>query len=207
MKKPTKNIFKYFLEFMIVAFGVFLGIYVSNLQNEKKMESEREKSITYIIKELENNKKNVEKSIEYHQLIKSNLDSLVSNLTEKDVFENYIGNKKFRHNQIKGWNGVKLADIENTAFEGAKISGIIKEYDIELIQCISKTYNRQEKYSEFGNLLFDRMGSINSSTKIVDVLGTIQLMTTDLVLFEKQLLEEIESTQNEIKTPHNNMYN
>ncbi len=204
VKKSTKDIFKYVLEFLIVTFGVFLGIYTSDLQNEKKTKREKEKSINYILKELENNKINVEKSIEYHQLIKSNIDSLASSLTEKDNFENYLGNKKFRHNQIEGWNGVRLADIDNTAFEGAKISGIIQEYDIELIQIISKIYKRQEVYSKFGNSLLDRMLGINSSTKVIDVFGPIQLMTTDLLSLEKQLLKELEKVQKEIKTSDNN---
>ncbi len=204
MKKTTKNVLKYLIEFLIVAFGVFLGIYVSDLQNEKKIKIEKEKSINYILKELENNKSNIESSIEYHQLIKSNMDSLASTLTKKDVFVNYLENKKFRHNQIKGWNGVRLANIESTVFEGVKISGIIQEYDIELIQIISKIYKRQEVYSEFGNSLLDRMLSLNSSTKVVDVFGTIQIMTTDLLSLEKQLLKELEKVQKEIKTSHNN---
>ncbi|MEW7292813.1 hypothetical protein [Aquimarina sp. 2304DJ70-9] len=202
MKKSTKSIFKYILEFLIVAFGVFLGIYTSDLQNEKKIKREKEKSINYILIELENNKSNLEESIEYHQLIKSNMDSLASTLTEKDMFANYMRNKKFQHNQIKGWNGVRLADIENTAFESVKISGIIQEYDIELIQIISKIYKRQEAYSEFGKSLLDRILSLNSSTKVFDVFGSVKLMTTDLLSIEKQLLTALEKVQKDIKMAH-----
>ncbi len=145
MKKNIKRIFKYLIEFLIVVFGVFLGIYVSEVQNEKKIKIEKEQSVNYIIEELENNKKRLQESIKYHQSIKTEIDSIAKILDEKDLFTIYIGNKSFQHNKIKGWNGVSVANIESTAFEAAKISGIIKEYDIEFIQKISKIYKQKEK--------------------------------------------------------------
>ncbi len=203
MKKITNSILKYLIEFLIVAFGVFLGVYASELQNEKKNKAEKEQSINFIIEELVNNKNNLEKCIEYHQSIKTEIDSIAQTLSEKDVYTTYLGNKIFQHNKIKGWNGIQLANLENTAFETAKISGIIKEYDIEFIKNISKIYNQQENYSEFGASILNRMININSSTKIIDVFGSIQLMTTDLIIYEKTILNAIKKTQTEIKTPHN----
>ena len=197
MKKNTKRIFKYLIEFLIVAFGVFLGVYASELQNEKKIKIEKEKSISYITEELENNKDRLEESIKYHQLIKTEIDSIIKTLDEKDLFTIYIGNKSFQHNEIKGWNGVRVANLENTAFEAAKISGIIKEYDIKYIQNISKIYKHQETYSEFGNSVLTKMINLNSSTKVVDMASAIELMTSDLLNYEKAKLEAIEKIERE----------
>lgn len=49
MKKNVKGIFKYLIEFLIVAFGVFLGLYASEIQSEKKIKREKKKSLEYII--------------------------------------------------------------------------------------------------------------------------------------------------------------
>lgn len=192
MKKNIKRIFKYLIEFLIVVFGVFLGIYVSEVQNEKKIKIEKEQSVNYIIEELENNKKRLQESIKYHQSIKTEIDSIAKILDEKDLFTIYIGNKSFQHNKIKGWNGVSVANIESTAFEAAKISGIIKEYDIEFIQKISKIYKQKEGYSELGNSILTKMINLNSSAKVADVFGSIDLITSDLLNYEKSLLKEIE---------------
>lgn len=192
MKKNIKRIFKYLIEFLIVAFGVFLGIYVSEVRNENKIKIEKEKSVNYIIEELENNKKRLEESIKYHQLIKTEIDSISKTLDEQDLFTNYIGNKSFQHNKIKGWNGIRVANIESTAFEAAKISGILKEYDIEFIQKVSKIYKHQEAYSEFGNSILTKMVNLNSSAKVVDVFSSIELMTSDLLNYEKSLSKGIE---------------
>ena len=91
-----------------------------------------------------------------------------------------------------------IAPLENTAFESTKISGIIKEYDIEFLQSISKVYNIQKNYSEFGTSIMNRMMTINSATKVIDVLGTVELMSTDLLVYEKKLLDAIEKTQQEL---------
>ncbi|WP_299245199.1 hypothetical protein [uncultured Aquimarina sp.] len=204
MKKNTKNALKYLLEFVIVTFGVFLGIYVSEQENKKKIKQEREKSVNYILEELNDNKHSLEKAISYHQLIKTQIDSIVPTLNKKDVYEVYWGNEKFKHSQIKGWSGVRLANLENTAFEGAKISGMIQEYKIELVHDISKIYNQQKKYTEFGTSILNRMVNINSSTKIIDVFGSIKLMTGDLLFNEKQLLDRIKKVETNIKTLRNN---
>ncbi len=51
------------------------------------------------------------------------------------------------------------------------------------------------------------MININSSTKVIDALGMVQIMTTDLLGLENYLLVEIEKIETEIKTPHNSVNN
>ncbi|MDC1162176.1 hypothetical protein OAT18_01910 [Tenacibaculum sp.] len=205
MKKNKKRILKYLIEFLIVAFGVFLGMYANEIQNEKRIKIEKEKSINYIIEELENNKKNIEDSFKYHLAIKNEIDSIAKVLNKKDLFVTYIGNKTFQHNKIKGWNGIKIANLENTAFEAAKISGIIKEYDIKFIQAISRIYKHQDTYSEFGNSVLTKMINLNSSTKVVDIFSSIELMAYDLRNYEKSLLDAIEKMEK--KMGQNNTFN
>jgi len=195
MKKNTKRILKYTIEFLIVAFGVFLGIYVSEKQNEHKITLEKENSINYIFEELENNRVSLKKSIKYHELIDAQIDSITPTLSKKDLFANYVENEKFKHSTIKGWSGIRLANLDDTAFETAKINGIIKEYDLKFIQNISKIYKAQEVVIEFGESILTKMINTNSSTKVVDVLGAIDLLTTDLLSNEKALLEAIEKVQ------------
>ncbi|SEC77609.1 hypothetical protein SAMN04489761_3544 [Tenacibaculum sp. MAR_2009_124] len=199
MKKNTKRILKYFIEFLIVAFGVYLGVYTSEIQNEKKTKKEKEKSIKYIIQELESNKKSLQESFKYHLSIKVEIDSIGETLGTKDFFAPYMGNKSFKHTKLKGWNGIKIANLEDTAFEAAKISGIIREYDLKLIQKISKIYKHQDMYSKFGNTVLTKMINLDSSTKVVDIFSAIELMAYDLRNYEKSILNAIEQLIKEIK--------
>lgn len=201
MNKNAKRILKYFIEFLIVAFGVFLGIYTSNWQSKEKIKIEKEKSLNYIIEELENNKNKLQYSYDYHNSIKIELDSITQAIDNEQRFANYIGNTSFNHNQIKGWEGINTANLDDTAFEAAKISGIIKEFDFKVIQNISSIYKHQATYAEFGNSIFNKMINFNSSNKVEDVLGSLQLICNDLKNYEASLLEAIEIIQEDVKNP------
>ena len=199
MNKYIKIALKYFAEFLIVAAGVFLGVYLSAIQSDNKLKAEKEKSQKYIVEELQNNRESLQKAIAYHEAVKIEIDSIYPTLGQQDFHKDYFLNDKFRFNTIKGWRGIFAAQLDNTAFEGTKISGIIKEYEMESVQSISKVYNTQKNYSEFAASIMNRMMSLNSTTKVIDVIGTVELMTTDLLGYEKMLLKEIEKTQEELE--------
>lgn len=145
----------------------------------------------------------MEKTFNYHKAIKIELDSINKVINNKELSDNYIGNKTFRHDNIKGWNGIDIANIDNTAFEATKVSGILKEFDFEIIQKISKVYKMQDSYSEFGKSILTKMINFDSSTKVSDVIGSLELVTYDLSYQEKKLIDEIENTLKQIKTLHN----
>lgn len=203
MNKVTKNILKYLIEIVIVAFGVFLGVYFSNLNAENKTNAEKDKSLQIIIKELEYNQQLLDVNINYHENLKSQIDSIVPTLSEKVKFSNIVVKNAFSQNKIKGWNGFQYARLQKTAFESTKINGILKEFDIDLIQKVSSIYEFQETYIDFGKSIFNKAIDTNSSSKVIDLIATIKLMTTDLLGLEKSLNERLKKTTAELKMLHN----
>ena len=196
MKISKLDILKYSIDLVIVISGVFLGIYISGLKENRSINLEKEKSIKYIISELENNLKLINGHITYHELIKQQIDSIIPTLSEEVKFSSFI---KYRDNEIKGWEGFLYARIQYTAFEGAKLSGIMQEMDLELIQEISYIYTFQKAYSDFGTSILNKAFETNSSTKVIDFLDIIQIMTSDLLNLEKGLSDEIEKTITDLK--------
>lgn len=194
METRSNNILKYLIEFLIVAFGVFLGIYVSDWQEQKKVNIEKEKSIQYILEEIETNKTNLKHTIKYHETIKVGFDSLVNTLTQEEVLTPYLNSPLFNHQNITGWAGVGLPSFEDIAFEGAKISGIIQEIDIETIQDISKAYKLQNFVSEIGKSALDKLIDINSSSKIIDAITILDLLLSDFLNMERALLNQYTET-------------
>ena len=188
---------------MIVAFGVFLGVYYSNINADNKTQKEKNKAIGLIISEFELNKGLVEEQIEYHGKIKVEIDSIIPSLTEKELYADFT-RSEFKHFEIKGWRGIQFARLQKTAYESAKTVGLIKEFDIELIQKLSDIYNFQEIYIDFGTSILNRAIGINSSMKTMDLIGTIELMTTDLLGLEKELLLKLEKNITTLKTLYNN---
>lgn len=205
MNKTFKSILKYIIEIIIVAFGVFLGVYYSNVNADKKTLKEKNKSLTLIVKELELNKKLLEDHISYHEKIKIEMDSIVPSLSIKQMSSDFT-ESEFKHMKIKGWRGFLFARLQKTAFESTKASGLIKEFDIELLQKLSDIYYLQNTYVDFGNSILNKAIDINSSMKMADLIGTIRLMTSDLLGLEKELSKKTEKVITELKTSHNNGY-
>ena len=192
MNKTTKHIIKYLIEIIIVAFGVFLGTYFSDASAQKKLQADKERAMQIISKELAYNRKMIQEHVTYHEAIKVQIDSIFETLSEEDRLESIVKTKKFQQNQVKGWRGLLYARVQKTGFEGAKLSGVVKEFDIELIQKLSNIYSLQDIYSDFGASILNKGISMNSSAKVIDFIGVTQLMTSDLLGLEKRLLKELD---------------
>ncbi|WP_025743542.1 hypothetical protein [Aquimarina pacifica] len=206
MNKNTKRILKYLIEIIIVAFGVFLGVFFSNLNTENKTKKEKEKSLSLIVEELVLNKQLLKEQIDYHEHIKIKIDSITENLSDKEKYSSFM-ESEITHIDIEGWTGFNFARLQKTAFETTKTIGIIKEFDIELIQELSSIYYFQDLYIDFGKSILDKAIETSSSTKVIDFLGLIKLMTSDLLGIEKQLATKLDKTITELKTSHNKNYN
>ena len=208
MKKNTKNIIKYFIEFLIVAFGVFLGVYASEWQNQNKSRKTEGKAVENIIRELEQNKDNLRSSIKYHGIIKVNLDSVLKVFPKETFFEPYFKNQQnFKFKDVNGWRGSGFSGFVNTAFEVTKMSGTLQNMDIDLIQDISEIYNKMKIMSEFQSVINSRMANLNSDSKTIDVIGDMSIISGDNLDMEKSLIEHLEKAIEGIKTTHNTVYN
>ena len=203
ISKTFKSILKYFIEIAIVAFGVFLGVYYSNINADNKTQKEKEKSFNLIIKELELNKELLKQHITYHEKIKIEMDSIVPSLSEKKMYSSFT-ESEFKHMEIKGWTGFNFARLQKTAFESTKTSGLMKEFNIELVQKLSDIYYFQDTYVDFGQSILNKAIGINSSMKTIDFIGTIRLMTSDLLGLENELTEKLDKTIIELKKSQNN---
>lgn len=207
MKIAKKSILKYFLELLIVAFGVFLGIEVSEYKSDKNMKENVAESLGLITIELQSNAARLEKSIVYHQKIKVGFDSLRKNISRENAYLPYFSNNVFRHNSIPNWNGLGIPGIEDIAFESAKIGGIFQELDIENIKLISNAYKKLNSNTELGRNLTTKLIGIDSDTKILDVIGILELLTNDVLLTEQYLKKELDETIEKLKVVTQQQYN
>ncbi|RPD96198.1 hypothetical protein EGM88_10545 [Aureibaculum marinum] len=194
MKVTKKSILKYILELLMIAFGVFLGIEVSEYRADKNMRENVSESLELITKELESNLLTLEKSIRYHETIKKGFDSIINTISIDNAYLPYFSNKVFKHNSIPNWNGLGIPVVEDIAFESAKIGGIFQELDIEEIKLISNAYKKLHTNTELGRSLTTKFIGINSDTKILDIVGILELLTNDVLMTEKVLKDNLDKT-------------
>jgi len=199
MNKTTKTIAKYLIELLIVAFGVFLGFFVSEWKSQQKIDANTKKTISFIIDEMDSNIEKIEKAINYQQQLLTHVDTLSNTLNRVDVESIYYTNRKFRFDQLPNWRGFGFPNLENIMFESAKINGVLPELDITTTQLIARLYQKQQKYIIFGEQINDRLVTLNSATKVVDVLVLFEMVQFDGLVSGRQLLSEMQKTKEKLK--------
>ena len=157
-----KKILTYLIELLIVAFGVFLGMVVSDWNTQRKTNTQVEKTKQYIINELQTNILNLEHSISYHHTLKIAFDSIASTMTDEEKLANYFSNTKFRLNLIPCWRGPGTTLLDKSVYEGAKVGNLLQEFEIETLQLISRTYRHQDGYDIFSGTTVKSMGSVKN---------------------------------------------
>ncbi len=199
MKNILKKVGQYGIQLLIVAFGVYLGTYVNEERGRRKMQKEVDLSVKLILEELESNKVILEKTISYHNELKENLATHMSSMKDGDAVKPYFFNDEFKFQKIEGWKGINVINLEDLAFEGAKINGITQHMGVERLAIISGVYKYQKVTHELSNSVVQQLMNMNSDTKTIDAMIMLQKLTTDVLENEKGLLRETSESIEKIR--------
>lgn len=192
-KRYLKSILKYILELLIVAFGVFLGFYLSEKSNQENVDANTRNALEQIIAEMKANARILESAVAYHEQLALELDSALQGLGEEDFRLPYYGNPKINHNKLPSWKGVGTVRLSETIYESAKISGVFQDLNISTIQLISSIYEFHDVYAEFTKSTVDQLLALDSESKTGDVLELLgRLCKYDIVSIERGLLGDIQ---------------
>ena len=197
--KISANFRKYLFEILVVAFGVFLGIAVSEAVANNKQKRQTERSIVYIVKELRLNKEALETSISYHEKLKENFQQLTKDITEEELQEPYFKSRFAPFNKIEGWKGPSIPKMQNSMYEAAKTANIFQNLELEELQSVSKIYLRLNAFNEFLNIWWNRFLVIGADTKTMDVFINFNILFSDILQSEKNLKLELQNAIDQLE--------
>ena len=195
----VKSLFKYILEAAIVAFGVVLGLYLSEQNAQSKTNENTKVTLDHIVQELRANRELLIQAQEYHKKISIEFDSLSKTVTAADLEQVYYTNNKFKHFKLPGWQGVGTAKVKSIIFESAKLSGVLQELNITTIQNIAEVYETLDAYKNISNTASDGLLNVGASTKVADVFRVFELMKYDIQSFEGYLVKYLDDKANELE--------
>lgn len=199
MKITKEELVKFGIESVIVAFGVFLGIVISEWNSQRKINNQVDRSLNYIIEEIQTNVTTLENAIAYHKKISLEFDSAMKSLDKNMYFTYYFEDGGFQFNELPSWNGPGMAILNNSAFESAKLGGTLQELDINTLQFISKMYAQQETYTMYGKAVFNKLTDIHSESKTFDVILILSVMSNDLLYSEQSLKNYLKENVGRLK--------
>lgn len=194
-----KSLFKYILEAAIVAFGVVLGLYLSEQNAQSKVNENTKVTLDHIVQELRANRELLIQAQEYHKKISVEFDSLAKTVTAEDLEKVYYSNDKFKHFMLPSWQGVGTAKVKSIIFESAKLGGVVQELNINTIQNIASIYETLDTYETLSTAVEDGLLNVGSSTKVADVFRVFELLKYDIQIFEEYLVKHLDEKADELK--------
>ncbi|WP_373492957.1 hypothetical protein [Aquiflexum sp.] len=143
MKRKFKLSKKYFTDGALIVFSVLFALFISKVTENIKVENEKKEALEKIRMEIRGNLQVVDVWVNKHseilerltQLSEGKKDSLRIKLLEFNYLNTYVL-----------FNGQSLLHdiISQNAWETSKASGIIREFDFDTAQKLTKVYSLQE---------------------------------------------------------------
>lgn len=172
-KKYQKNL----IEGLLIVFSVLFALFINKLYDNYQTLKKKEIAMESIAKELHRNKVVMKDWKERHTQIMEKLNQLING--EEDSLKKELKNQTFFHLGLLTEDRALIDDVvTSTAWESAKTTGIISEFEFETTQKLTRVYSLQELITE------------KSVTKILDYYfepGTHQLEDIEAILIQFKL--------------------
>lgn len=185
----------YFLEGFLIVFSVLFALYIENYVQELKIEKQKQLALERIKLEVERNARVLASWIPHHEKIYQHLS--VSSLDKTDTLRNALLKYNYFNFDIITSNKQLFQEVlTNTAWETAKSTGIIAEFDFELVEYLTQVYALQNVI--MNNTLEQIMSNINNKEShdlqnIAATLKQTEIRFRELTGQEKRL-EKLYST-------------
>ena len=141
------NLKKYLAEGLLIVFSVLFALFINKLVDDHKTNKKKTIAIESIKKELYRNSAIINKWKERHIKIRNRITELVEG--RNDSLKTELLKHEFLNLGVLT-NNESLIDaiLTNTAWESAKSTGIISEFDFDTTQKLTHVYSMQEVLTE-----------------------------------------------------------
>lgn len=177
MKKVLLNLTNQILPIML---GVYLGFAMNNFGENRK--TKRQVSIfrQMLQNEIQENLAEIKQVSPYHVKLSKDFSNILESENIQETFERY------------SFQGIKPGIVNNSAFNTGVQTGIIQEFDLQLIQDLNRLYTFQAKYNSFNETT---IGSFvakkfpETEPEIKSTLVSMVMNMNDIQSFENTLID------------------
>lgn len=148
------NIKKYLAEGFLIVFSVLFALFINKLFDDYKTLQKKEVAMDSIKKELNRNALIVKDWKTRHDIIRDRLVS-INNGNNDSIKRELLRNKYFDLGIITNHESLIDNTLTKTAWESAKSTGIVAEFEFETIEILTQVYSLQDLITDrtIGELL------------------------------------------------------
>ena len=189
MKSKTwKN---YLFEGALIVFSVMLALFLNQIVENINTSRDKEKAISHITAELQRNLEIVEEWAVIHNRMKSRTDSII-NGQNAELRNQLLDESILNLGVLTGGESIVNSSLSNTAWETAKATRIINEFEFETVELLTGVYSLQElvfnnTIMKLTDTFFER--ETHDPELLEGTLLQLQLRFTELVGQETVLIE------------------
>lgn len=195
-KERTYKLGPILLEMLLIFFGLYFAMLFTNMNEESKREDTKILHMKNILTEIELNIQSLIPAQEYHQIISDTLQIVFKNMTDKEATRSF-GPHTFR--SMKFWQGTKTPSLRISAYEASINSGVMSDFDIDVLNRISEAYSYIADYKSYTSTYFQGFIALNSQNNQYDVLYMMMLFSNDAKGIEYMILEQLKNTKADLE--------
>jgi len=176
MKKIAISILSQILPIML---GVYLGFAMNNFGENRKIRAQKVTFKNMLRNEVETNLKSIENVSTYHVDLSNSFEELLQGDDTREAFK-----------QLQ-FGGFRPGFVSDSAYSTGIQTGIIQEFDLDLIQNLNMLYTLQRKYNRFtenmvNSFLANKFPETDS--EIRSVMTNASMSMNDVLIFERELI-------------------
>ena len=176
----------YLLEGFLIVFSVLFALFIQNYAEGRKTDKQKVVALERIKREIERNAKVLSEWLPHHQGIHARLTNAVENKNDSLRIKLSLYNL-FNFGVLTNDKQIIQTLLGSTAWETARTTGIINEFDFELVEHLTQTYFLQ-------NTL---MTSVNGIAAVYFEASTHDLKNLDTTLKQLEIrFQEITGQEN-----------
>lgn len=176
MKKIALNVLNQIIPIMI---GVYLGFALNNFGEDRQLKRQADTFRNMLRTEIGENLEELEGVRPYHAQLLEDFSGLLHSDDLKKAFEEY------------SLKGLRPGFVNGSAFNTGIQTGVIQQFDLNLIQLLNRLYTLQEKYNSFNESMIASLSSRafpETEKEIRSVLISVSMSMTDVHQFEQELI-------------------
>lgn len=144
MKKISigKESRKYLFEGLLIVFSVLFALFLNNASEDRKIRNQEKLAIEKIEQELERNQATLDYIHQRHLEIKNNLDRIINN-PEDSLHRELYSQLYIDWSVVLENKSLVDASLVSTAWDAAKTTNLIAEFDYDLVLNLTMVYELQ----------------------------------------------------------------
>nr|WKN38503.1 hypothetical protein K4G66_07280 [Tunicatimonas sp. TK19036] len=203
MKIRLEGFKRLLVESALIVFSVLFALFINRYAENQKTQQQKQVAIERIVQEMKVNREIIDSAMQIHRGALTRLQEAAAN--ETDSFRVYLGQRRYFDGKAFGL----LLDEQsfypkfpsNTSWQAAMATGIVSEFDYEVVENLAEVYNIQRFFIE---------ETLESITEIIyapvddDVkrtINTLLLQVNELAEQERTTIAAIDEAMEAIYPP------